>query len=144
MSESANLDLGRAILAGLERGDFFSVLDRWADPQIEWVVVDGPARVRLKGVSAVVGWMRDFLSAWEGLRVVADEYRALDDERVLVLVHVGAGRGRTSGLELGQHGGGGAQIFHFAAGKGTRHVIYFNRERALAELGLAPEADSAT
>ena len=72
-----------------------------------------------------------------------DEYRGLDDDRVLVLLHSGGGRGRTSGLELGEHGGGGAAILHIRAGKVTRVVTYFNRERAVADLGLAPEAPSA-
>ena len=107
------------------------------------MVVDGPEPVRLKGLSEAAAWIRDFLSAWEGLRAQVDEYRALDDERVLVLVRVGSVRGRTSGLELGQHGGGGAQIFHFAAGRWTRQVLYFNRDRALADLGLAPEGEAA-
>jgi hypothetical protein len=44
---------------------------------------------------------RDFLSAWEDLRADAEEYRKLDDERVLVLTH-NSGRGKTSRLELGQ------------------------------------------
>jgi ketosteroid isomerase-like protein len=56
--------------------------------------------------------------------------------RVLALVRAGGGRGKTSGLELGQHGGGGAQIFDIRAGKVTRLVTYFNRERGLADLGL--------
>ena len=56
-----------------------------------------------------------------------------------MLLHSGGGRGKTSGLELGQHGGGGAQILHIRAGKVTRVVTYFNRERGLAQLGLASE-----
>jgi hypothetical protein len=47
---------------------------------------------------------RDFLSAWDRWRIEADEYRELDDERVLVLAHM-TGRGKTSGLELTQMGG---------------------------------------
>ncbi len=48
---------------------------------------------------------RDFLSAWDRWRIKADEYRELDDERVLVLAHM-TGRGKTSGLELTQRWGG--------------------------------------
>jgi hypothetical protein len=79
----------------------------------------------------------------EGSRIKVDEYRELDSERVLVLVHAGGGRGKTSGLELGHHGGGGAQILHIRAGKVRRLVTYFNRERGLADLGLAPEGETA-
>jgi hypothetical protein len=107
------------------------------------VVADGPEPVSLTGVSAYLEWMRDFLSAWEGYSLKIDECRELDDERVLMLVHAGGGRGQSSGLELGQHGGGGAAIVHIRAGAATRVVIYFNRERALADLGLEPEADTA-
>ena len=46
---------------------------------------------------------RDWLSAWEELRVEAEEFRELDDERVLVLSHF-SGRGKTSGLESGRSG----------------------------------------
>jgi hypothetical protein len=46
------------------------------------------------------GW-RDFLSAWEKWRGEAEEYRELDDERVLVLLQ-GRGRGKASGLEVDQ------------------------------------------
>jgi ketosteroid isomerase-like protein len=83
------------------------------------------------------GW-RGFLSAWEDFRPEVDEYRELDDERVLVLSHYSA-RGKTSGLELGQIRAKGAGLFHVRGGKVTKLVIYFDREHAFADLGLAPE-----
>jgi hypothetical protein len=66
---------------------------------------------------------REHLSAWEGFRVEAEEYRELDEERVLVLVHRTA-RGETSGLQLGQVGSKGAQLFHLRDGKVTRYVTW--------------------
>jgi hypothetical protein len=73
---------------------------------------------------------------------VADEYRELDDERVLVLVR-GPGRGKTSGLDVSEAlSAKGAILFHVREGAVTRLVIYADRERALADLGLVPESDS--
>jgi hypothetical protein len=131
---SANLDLVRSIYADRERGDFSSI--DWADPEIAFVVPDGPEPGSWTGVSAWVERRDDFLSAWEGFCLKVDEYRELDDERVLVLVRAGAGRGRTSGAELGGHGGGGASLFHVRDGKVTRLVLYLERGHALADLGL--------
>jgi hypothetical protein len=57
-------------------------------------------------------------------------------------------RDRTDGrrvsrlLELGGHGGGGADLFNVRDGKVTRLVIYFERAHALADLGLAPQGDA--
>src|ERR1700737_3323606 len=105
---SANLDLVRSIFAPMERGDFSGWVDSLAHPEIECVINDGPEPASLNGGSAYLEWTRDFLSAWEGYRLEADGYRELDDERIVVLVHASGGRGKTSGVELGQHGGGGA------------------------------------
>jgi ketosteroid isomerase-like protein len=132
-----NLDLVRSIFAAWERGDYSSA--EWAHPEIEYVIADGPARGRWTGLAGLAEGFRDWLSAWEEYRVEADEYRELDDERVLVLVHL-TGRGKTSGLELGQMRAKGASLFHIRGGKVMRLVLYFDREHALADLGLPPKA----
>jgi hypothetical protein len=83
-------------------------------------------------------WL-DVLSAWEDARAGAEEYRELGSERVLVLDHR-SGRGRTSGLEVGQVRRRGATLWHVCDAKATSLVIYWDRDRALADLGLTPEA----
>jgi hypothetical protein len=92
--------------------------------------------------SSPTGPWRTFLSAWEDLGAEAEEYRELDSERVLVLVRW-SGRGKTSGLELEQMRAKGAGLFHISGGKVTRQVVYFDRVRAFADLGLAPDASSS-
>jgi ketosteroid isomerase-like protein len=91
------------------------------------------------------GWAgrgsRDILSVWEGFRGVTEDVLELDDERVLVLTRF-TGRGKTSGVELGRLGAKGAQIIHIRDGKVTKVVIYFDRDRALTALGLAPDTDA--
>jgi ketosteroid isomerase-like protein len=135
---STNLGLVRSIYAAWERGDFSSAA--WADPEIEVVLVDGPSPQNWKGLAGMAEGWREFLSAWEEYRVEADDYRELDDERVLVLMSQ-SGRGKASGLELHHMRSKAAALFHFQDGKVTRLVRYFKRERALAELGLAPETE---
>jgi ketosteroid isomerase-like protein len=133
---SANLELVRSLYADWERGDFSSV--EWAHPEIEWVIADGPEPGRWTGLAGLAEARRVFLSAWEDFRTEVEEYREPDDERVLVLTQR-SGRGKTSGLELGQIRTKGAALFQVRDGKVTRVVYYFDREHALADLGLAPE-----
>jgi ketosteroid isomerase-like protein len=133
---SANLELVRSISAPWESGDFSSRPD-WAHPEIEWVIADGPMPGRWSGVAGMVEGWRDFLSAWEDWRARPDEYRELDGERVLVLFHFSA-RGKASGFEVGEIRTKGAGLYHVHHGKVTRLVLYWDRERALADLGLAP------
>jgi ketosteroid isomerase-like protein len=80
---------------------------------------------------------RNILSAWEDVRAEADEYRELDEERVLVLDHRSA-RGKRSGVEIEQMHTSGAVLFHIRDGKVVRLLIYWDRERGLADLGLSP------
>jgi ketosteroid isomerase-like protein len=133
---SANLDLVRSIYAAWENGEYRSA--EWADPEIEFAIADGPSPGRWKGLAGLAEAARDQMNAWQGLRFEADEYRELDDERVLVLMHFSA-RGKKSGLEMGQVRTDGATLFQVRGGKVTRYVFYWQRDRALADLGLASE-----
>ncbi len=135
---SENLKLVRSIFAAWQRGDFSSA--EWAHPEIEYVIADGPAPGRYKGLADMaLGW-REFLSAWKEFHAdEVDEYRELDGERVLALQRFSV-RGKTSGLDLTRVRG--ANLFHLRGGKVTRLVLYWDRERALSDLGLAPQAGS--
>jgi ketosteroid isomerase-like protein len=136
---SANLDLARSIYAAHERGDF-SPSD-WAHSEIEFVIADGPTPGSWTGLAGMAEGARAIFDAWEDFRVEAEEFRELDGERVLVLYNL-SGRGKTSGLDLGHVRAKGADLLHVRDGKVTRYVIHFDRDRALADLGLAPETDS--
>ena len=129
-----NVELVRSIYADWARGNFRSV--EWADPEIEFGWADGPSPGTWTGLAGMAEAWRDYLSTWEEKRTVIDEYRELDAERVLVL-YTFIGRGKRSGLEVGQMRGRAAGVVHLRNGKVTRLVLYWNRGRALAEhLGL--------
>lgn len=75
----------------------------------------------------------------ENAHVEADEYRELDNERVLVFVHW-SGRRKTSGLELGQTQAKAAAVFHVRRqGEAARHLLV-PRARARRPRSL-PEGD---
>jgi ketosteroid isomerase-like protein len=136
---SENLDLVRSIYAAWERGDFSSA--DWADPEIEYVVADGTDPGVWTGIPAMAGAWRETLIVWEDVHTKVDAYHELDDERVLVLVSW-TGRGRTSGFDLARVPWTGAKLFHIRDGKVTRLVLYWDRERAFADLGVDPEGGS--
>ncbi len=135
---SANLDLVRSIYADWERGEMRSVA--WADPEIECVIADGPAPGQWRGHSAMWEAWRDSFNVWEDWRTAADEYRELDGERVIVLESRRV-RAKGSGLRIGEMSretrSEGASLFHIRDGKVTKFVTDFDRDRALADLGLA-------
>jgi len=127
---SENLDLVRSIYADWERGDFTTA--DWAHPEIEFVYVGGPSPGTFRGLDGMAEGHGGWLNAWDDFRVVADEYRELDQERVLVLDQP-RGRGKSSGLDIGQKG---ATLFQIRDGRAIKLVITWNRDRALADLGL--------
>jgi ketosteroid isomerase-like protein len=133
---SANLDLVRSIYADWERGDFSSA--EWADPNIEFEMADGPQPIASTGLAGMANAFRDWLSPWEHFSSEADEYRAVDDERVLVLIRR-SGTGKSSQLKVVV--ASGAVLFHLRDGTVTRLVLYNDRDRAVADLGLDESGD---
>jgi ketosteroid isomerase-like protein len=133
---SANTDLVRSIYAAWERGDFDST--EWAHPEIDYVRADGPEPGTWSGLAGMAEAVRAYAGAWADVRLLMDECRVLDGERVLVLYHY-SGQGKGSGLELGQVRTQAAHVFHIRDGRVVKLVIYFDRDRALADLGLTPE-----
>ena len=136
---SPNVDLVRSIYASWERGDFGSV--EWADPEIEYVIADGPSPGRWKGLAGLREGARSWIGAWQDFRIEVDEFRELDAERVLAFTH-GRGRGKTSGLEVGQVASKAVDVVHIQNGKVVKFVVYFDLQHAFADLGLPPDPDS--
>jgi ketosteroid isomerase-like protein len=128
-----NMDLVRSICAAWDRGDY-SASD-WAHPEIEFVVVDGPTPGAWRGLTGMAEAWRVWLAAWDDFRQEADEYREVDDERVLVFFRC-SGRGKTSGLDLAQMHPLMVGVFHVREGRVTRFVGYADHERALEAVGL--------
>ena len=132
MTGSANVELVRSIAEAWERGDR-SV--EWLHPDVEFVRPDGPEVGTWTGRERVVEVMREIDSTAEDYRRVVEEYREVDDERILT-VHRRSGRFKTSGIELTEVGGRGAAVWHIRDGKVTRVVGYWDCDRAFADLGL--------
>jgi ketosteroid isomerase-like protein len=134
---SAKLDLVKSICAAWARGDYSSV--EWAHPEIEFVIVDGPEPGCSTGHSGLAPDLLGFQSAWDEYHSEAVEFRELDEQRVFVLTHA-TGRGRASGVEISQRR---ANLFTVRDGKVRRLVAYWNCDRALADVGLTPQANSS-
>ena len=136
---SMNVELVRSIYAAWEGGDFSSA--EWAHPEIEYEIAGGPEPGKWTGIAGMAEGVRGILSAWENFRSEAEDYREVDDEHVLVLTRL-SGRGKTSGMELEQTLAKGADLFQVRGGKVTKIVTYWERERPLADFGLAQESSS--
>jgi ketosteroid isomerase-like protein len=129
---SENLELVRSVYADWKSGDRNYA---WADPEIEYLSGDSLESGVTKGIAAMDASWVQFREAWDQFHPEPEEFRELDDRRVLVLVHR-SGRGKASGLELEARS---AHLFEIRGGKVVRFVHYWDRDRALADLGLAPE-----
>jgi ketosteroid isomerase-like protein len=136
---SSGVEFVRSIIASWEHGGYSS--SGWADPEIELVIADGPEPGVWTGRAGLAAAAREFLSPLADTRVHADELRELGDDRVLALLSY-TGRGKASGLEVDARMAKGAWLFHVVDGRVTRVVRYWDRDHALADLGLAPKGDT--
>jgi ketosteroid isomerase-like protein len=130
---SENLELAQRIYAEFERGDWTQTW--WTSPEFELVFKDGLSPGVHSGPDAVARAWRDFLSTWEDLGIVAEEYLEVDENRVLVLVH-NTGRGKKSGLDIETTSGKTANLLEFRDGELVRMTAYWDRSLAFADLGL--------
>jgi hypothetical protein len=137
-ASQTNLEPLRSDYSQWERGDFGDA--SWADPQIEFGIADGPSPTIGRGLQSMAATWGEFLASWSEFKGVPERFIELDDVRVLVFLEH-EGRGRASGLELTEELAHTANLFHFRDGMVTRLIIYFNRDRALADVGMPPEAE---
>ncbi len=131
---AANVDLVRSIYDSWERGDF-SRTREWAHPEIECAALGGPVTDGYKGPAALGEGLSALLEVIDDARPEAQEYRDLDDERVLVLGCL-RGREKSTGMDVEQLR---ANLFRIRDGKVVRLIFYRDRGRAFADLGLTPD-----
>jgi ketosteroid isomerase-like protein len=127
---SENLELVRSIFADWERGDFSR--NDWADPDIEYVIVDGPDPGSTRGLEAMARRAGEELRPAQNTRLTITDIRELDDERVLVLID-GSGHGKSSGVAVAYKE---IQVFDVRDGTVIRLTVYYEPNLALADLGL--------
>ncbi|MFL5906367.1 MAG: nuclear transport factor 2 family protein [Solirubrobacterales bacterium] len=136
---SRNLDLVKSIFAQWEEGDFSS--SEWADPEIDFEMVGGLSPGRWRGVAEMAQVWATMLRAWVDLRAIPDEFRELDDDRVFVLLR-NQGRGKGSGIEVREISAKSANVFTVRDGKVTSLILYWDRDQAIADLGLTDGIES--
>jgi len=129
----SDLDLVKSIFDAWENGDFGSV--EWADPEIDFVMHGGLNSGTWSGVEGMAEGWAAMLNAWENLRAIPDGFREVDDGRILVFVR-NEGRGRGSGIRIDGISTHGANVFTVRDGKVTRLELYWERDEAIADLGL--------
>jgi ketosteroid isomerase-like protein len=122
-----NVEIVRSIYAAWAKGDFPS--DEWADPNIEFGM---PSEAASCGVEAMGRSWADFLSSWEDVATVPEEFGA-EGDRVLAL-HEFRGQGRRSGIPAADFSG--ACVFTLKEGTVVRLILYTHRSEALEAVGL--------
>ena len=127
------LDFVKSIYTEWERGDWSSA--EWADPEIVFEMIGGLMEGRWKGRTEMGEAWGTMVSAWEDLKAIPEEFRELEDGRVLVFLQ-NEGRGRGSGIEIGGISTKAANLFTVRDGKVKRLTLYWDRDRAIADLGL--------
>jgi hypothetical protein len=140
-----NVERSRAFIevfrAGTSESDREAMLTKiekgWVDPDIEMDASEAPM-LDISGVhrgkDAVRQWWREWLAAWETLRL---EYELVDAaERVVVLFDLRV-RGRSTGIEMPF--GKLAWVYTFRHGLIVHMKLYMSQSEALEAVGLSEQ-----
>jgi ketosteroid isomerase-like protein len=123
------LELVHTIVAALNRGDVDAMLAHM-HPDFEWKPLEASPVARVcRGREQVRGYVEDWLSTFEGLRLELEDTSEVADQ-VVVMVR-GHGRGRASGLQLDTRF---CQVWTVRSGAAIAMEEYATREEALAHL----------
>ena len=128
--EPDNVELVREIIDALNRGDVDELVAR-IDRDFEWLPLeDSPVARIYRGREQVRGYVEDWLSTFDFLRLDLEEASEVGDH-VVVTVR-GHGRGRASGVSLNNRF---CQVWTLRRGTAVRMQEHATREQALAALG---------
>jgi ketosteroid isomerase-like protein len=130
-----NVEIVRSLYGRWERGDFDTA--GWFDPEVEFHRIgsaDDMTRMSgtWQGVEAMWNALREWLGAWEDIRLKAERVSDVGD-RVLVFSRQ-TGQGKRSGAPL-DHAQG--DVFTLRQGKIVRWDAYWDRGAALEAAGLS-------
>jgi uncharacterized protein len=129
----ANVETAKRVIDAFNHRDLDAIL-KCVNQDVEWfpampVTSGGGA---LRGREGIESYLREVSDTWEEYRVVAQDFRDLGDDQVLVLSRV-EGRGAGSGGLIDAPMG---QIFDFRDGKISRVRTYLDHGEALRAVGL--------
>jgi ketosteroid isomerase-like protein len=130
---SENLDLVRSIFGAWERGDHGS--SEWAHPEIEYIWADGLSRGRWKGLEAMAGALGGHGSGRGGISAQRRTATACSMTSACWSSTASAGAARQMTVGVGDLMTKGASVWSIKGERVTRLVLYWDRDRALADLG---------
>ncbi len=127
-----NVEVLSAVYERWGRGDFWT--PEIFDPDVEVVwSPDMPDVGAYHGHAGLEKGLREWFSAWDVVRLEAEELIAIDADRVLVLVSA-YGRGQGSGIEVAVRDY--AHCWTMRGGRAVKLVGYTKRVDALRAVGL--------
>ena len=133
----ASIELVRAIIAALNRGDVDGMLAHM-DPDFEWTPLESsPVSSVSRGREQVRRYVEDWIGTFEGLRLDLEDLTEVAD-RVVATVR-GEGRGRASGLQLDNRF---CQVWTVRSGMAIAMEEHATREEALSMLRMRQDRSS--
>jgi len=128
-----NVELVRKVYEHWGRGDFANA--DFFDPEIEFARFgSGDLDGKWRGLDGMWGAVAEYLMAWEDMRMNAERFIDVDDDRVLVL-DLQTARGKSSSVVVEHELG---WLFTLRDGKIVGLTGYWDRAEAMRAAGLEP------